>query len=443
MDPQDLECSSPSSTYCSEGHQTTTNTSTDPDTNNVCSFYTAGKCRFGENCHNLHPPGVRVTEVVLASKKTHSKPVKCKYIPEETQTVEKKPPLKTAGDVRKRIQWDPDLPQEYFTVGYLDRFSGVIEKPFTHFSWEHIATVDLDQLAIPQHRIQFFKYKGVKVWDKTERLDHVFGSAGNVTTIHEVIEEVEAKLAMETQTFDPDEESDDDNMVLTGGLVDPGGMMATACQKAKEEQLRATHFFCVRVNSEEVRQAVATVQEKVVQEEPVLRSCAMPGEILHITLAMVNFATPDALLEGMNLLQKVQGTIKELLTTIGNPDNDDQKEKTIHAQGLSTFGARVLYSTLQVPTAFTTACHLLHQGVRTIEGAVVTNHFDFVPHMTLLKINRTIARERRSKYMNSSLYSDYIDCDFGTIDFNNLHLCAINDIREPDGFYVTCKSVEF
>lgn len=157
-----------------------------PDARTICSFYLEGRCRFGEKCHNVHPAGVVPTRV------TKPKSV-VKREPQENN--DKKPPLKTAGDVRKRIQWDPDLPKEHFTVGYLDRFTGVVEKPFTAFTWEHLSMVDLDQLAVPQHRIQYYKYKDAKVWDKRERLDLVFGSAGGNSTIREVIQRVEEELA--------------------------------------------------------------------------------------------------------------------------------------------------------------------------------------------------------------------------------------------------------
>lgn len=33
-------------------------------------------------------------------------------------------------------------------------------------------------MAIPQHRIEYFKYKDTRVWDKSARRDLVFGSAG-------------------------------------------------------------------------------------------------------------------------------------------------------------------------------------------------------------------------------------------------------------------------
>ncbi len=33
--------------------------------------------------------------------------------------------MKTSMDVIQRIQWDSDLPAEYFYVGYIDRFKGI------------------------------------------------------------------------------------------------------------------------------------------------------------------------------------------------------------------------------------------------------------------------------------------------------------------------------
>ena len=35
---------------------------------------------------------------------------------------------------------------------------------------------DENVLAIPQHRIHYFKYKDTKIWDRDSRLDLVFGS---------------------------------------------------------------------------------------------------------------------------------------------------------------------------------------------------------------------------------------------------------------------------
>ena len=78
-------------------------------------------------------------------------------------------------------------------VGYKDRFIGTIETPFKTLDWESdIASVGkFDKLVIPQHRIEYFKYQGRVVWDKKNRVDHVFGSTGDSITIRDVISQIE------------------------------------------------------------------------------------------------------------------------------------------------------------------------------------------------------------------------------------------------------------
>ena len=41
--------------------------------------------------------------------------------PAESRPTAKKPPMRTARDVINRIQWDRNLPEDYFDIGYLDR----------------------------------------------------------------------------------------------------------------------------------------------------------------------------------------------------------------------------------------------------------------------------------------------------------------------------------
>ena len=153
----------------------------------VCQFFLQGKCRFGDRCRNVHegsPP---------APLKTKTKSVK----EAEREPSGKKCAMRTAEDVINRIKWDEMVPEQCFTVGYLDRFLGLQEEHFSTFSWEDLAGADYDVLAIPQHRIQYFKYKTDKVWDKANRMDLVFGSTGSNVTILETMENIDTKLEEE------------------------------------------------------------------------------------------------------------------------------------------------------------------------------------------------------------------------------------------------------
>ncbi|XP_034493993.1 leukocyte receptor cluster member 9 [Ailuropoda melanoleuca] len=99
----------------------------------------------------------------------------------------KKPPLRTAAAVIQRIRWDPRLDPADFSVGYADRFLGVREEPFVAFCWdEPLAALGPGVLAVPQHRVRYFRFRGRIVWDRASRTDLVFGSgsaAGRGPTI--------------------------------------------------------------------------------------------------------------------------------------------------------------------------------------------------------------------------------------------------------------------
>ena len=152
----------------------------------ICHYFLEGKCRFGEKCKNIHEGNADPSP--KPRRKQNKKTV------EEEVMKKKKPAMRTAEDVKNRILWDPMLPEEFFIIGYLDRFLGIKEESFSTFSWENLASVDYDVLAIPQHRIQYFKYKSEKVWDKTERLDVVFGSTGSQESIVELMERVDREI---------------------------------------------------------------------------------------------------------------------------------------------------------------------------------------------------------------------------------------------------------
>ena len=93
----------------------------------------------------------------LSSSATTPPPSK-RSTPPRDDGPSKKPPMRTSTDVVDRVRWDDDLPQDLIVVGYLDRFIGIIEKPFNAFNWSDLSTLSHMECAIPRHRIVYFKY---------------------------------------------------------------------------------------------------------------------------------------------------------------------------------------------------------------------------------------------------------------------------------------------
>ena len=98
--------------------------------------------------------------------------------------------MRTALEVIRRVEWDSAICADAIVVGYRD-FGEIVEQPLDAFShWGAIELADDDELAIPQHRVVYFKSGDMIVWDKRPiydvngmmscRLDGVYGSTGHV-----------------------------------------------------------------------------------------------------------------------------------------------------------------------------------------------------------------------------------------------------------------------
>uniref|UniRef100_H3BYS7 C3H1-type domain-containing protein n=1 Tax=Tetraodon nigroviridis TaxID=99883 RepID=H3BYS7_TETNG len=155
----------------------------------TCQFFLKGTCRFGQRCRLSHrcvrfTLSVKNESLNQDDKEEQMKSNKSEKTKHEATVSNpdgnKKPRMRTADDVISRILWDPVVDSSEFVVGYVDRFLGVLERPFDDFTWD-TNPCDCDysaELALPRHRIQYFTYRGHRVWDRHTRTDRVFGSTG-------------------------------------------------------------------------------------------------------------------------------------------------------------------------------------------------------------------------------------------------------------------------
>ncbi|XP_034465719.1 leukocyte receptor cluster member 9 [Hippoglossus hippoglossus] len=153
----------------------------------VCPFFLRQKCHFGNRCRLSHSDPTLDDSWAASSdqddtsdEERKGKADKAKKPGYKGNEINKKPRMRTAADVISRILWDPSVDSSQFVVGYLDRFLGVLERPFCDFNWK-ASPCDCDyttELALPRHRIQYFTYRGLRVWDRHTRKDRVFGSTG-------------------------------------------------------------------------------------------------------------------------------------------------------------------------------------------------------------------------------------------------------------------------
>ncbi|KAM4600661.1 leukocyte receptor cluster member 9 isoform 2-T2 [Polymixia lowei] len=225
----------------------------------VCQFFLMGKCHFGHRCRLSHsnpsseavlPDQDEVKDGEKAGKHRKRKGKANKATkPKDTERkeVNKKPRMRTADDVISRVLWDPSADASEFVVGYVDRFLGVLERPFSDFNWD-ADPCDCDytsELALPRHRIQYFTYRGHRIWDRNSRTDRVFGSTGqSLAPPFGGEEEVEGERTQDTeQRNTPNKdplETTEDQLPVVSGQVESETAESADPEKEKQNEMTVT-----------------------------------------------------------------------------------------------------------------------------------------------------------------------------------------------------------
>ena len=399
---------------------------------NICKFFAKGNCRFGDKCRNYHP----------GSKSSQSKQEKNKNLVPVTSSEEsvnvteesdssaqrndpkqnesKKGSMRTAADVISRILWDPDLKTEEFTIGYLDRFVGIIEKPFSAFSWEDLATVGPKVLAIPKHRIQYFKYRDEVVWDKREQLDNVFGSRGG-KVVQDIIEAYTLK------------QSSSDEKMRSGAVdAEMGKEDIPPSNQQHMHQDRPTHFVCIHITNEGIISNVQRIQEHIVSQYPHLGEGCLPLTALHVTMCMVQLEKTSHLDTARKVLEDAKKHFIQYL-----PRCTD-----LVFTGVDHFRGRLVYAKVLPNTALNKFSSYLIEHFKNAGLKTPGNHEKFTPHMTLVKMSRPMQRDVHTTIIDERSYCQFSEMDIGKQCINTIHLCSkIDPIQPEDGFYKRLHSV--
>lgn len=351
-------------------------------------------------------------------KKSKDKKIPNKSHVENQATVSydtKKPSMKTASDVISRILWDDALPAEKFTVGYLDRFDGIVETPFSNLDWNDPASVDNHTLALPKHRIQYFKYRNRKIWDKTTRKDIVFGSAGFSLSIHDFMAMVDQEKhdfydeAIVRPKREGTTRSDDSDIEI---------------EEEFDNSKRANFFIAARIKNESCVKNLNAVSDYIKSKDELLHECCIAPEMLHLTLCILRLDSP--------------GEIGDAITAIKSIASQNLPLVTINLEGLDNFHHRVLYSRVEKNDDLLKLRQCL---VDALDSSTITDKFSFVPHVTVTKLSRPVSRLRHSNYIDQYLYLKFEDDNFGSEEISELYLCEMGAARSDDGFYKCAAEV--
>lgn len=458
----------------------------------ICKFFLRGRCHFGERCRLSHslpepkPEPEPEEERGSKNRKTRKKSGKAGKAIDEPTEPEKKPRMRTADDVISRILWDSSVDPADFVVGHLDRFLGVLERSFADFSWDtQVCDSDYsEEMAIPQHRIMYFSYKGQHVWDRDSRTDRVFGSTGQTVlppfdredqtqenAASDTTREGEKSQAERSELEDSvDNLSDpEDNAdCAANGLKDEESADARLTRRAeglslspKNKQIapeedgkdicaeeehetppvpsvpqeprpgrsprKPTHFICFRVDSPAAVLAFQRVQRKILTHLPQSEEFWVKPTTLHVTLSLLVLQGPAEVEAAADILRSVVGSIYKPPITVFLPPK------------LKHFNGRVLYIPPR-PIPDIQSLNTPLQEAYKEKGWLHRHSKCPNYHVTLAKaVPKAEGEEAEKMFEDVGVIRLAKDINFGKLEVNKLYLCVNGSTETESGFYqVVC-----
>jgi len=114
---------------------------------------------------------------------------------------------------------------------------------------------------------------------------------------------------------------------------------------------------------------------------------------------------------------------------------------TIECSGVDHFYNRVIYSKVKPNKNFVDFVDHLRALIRET-GLNIRDNYDFVPHMTIMKVTRPVVRTTGSKTVPSWMYNNFRDMAFGCQRIDRIHLCEMKADKGSDGFYVSPAHID-
>ncbi len=389
----------------------------------------------------------RVTSVSTKGSLRHTH-----ILEDENNMTTQKSARKSAIDVASCIFWDDSLSAHDFVVGYHDHRKGIVEEIFSTFSWTNGALLDDHNRAVPKNRIRYFKYKGITVWDRKGKIDHVFGSDGSGVTIHDVIEKNTGLANLgDSEQCDPNIDTECDQ--VNSGIEN---INESEIIRRRDfywgKKARPTHFLCIRITDDEILNRIREAHPEITKLHPEYKDCLIPLESLHVTLASLGLDSEDKIQNAVKTLKHMQPQLQAM-----NPT-----EIKLHFDSVGQFNNNVVFAKVSVMTtkqtndesgeskAISGERNYFHDFVSYVRtsmsnaGIEIREVFDFHPHMTIIKMKKRHCHEFRTHVLDTARIFDILHgVTFGSQCLDAIHLCEMSEDRAPDGFYKTPCHVSF
>jgi 2'-5' RNA ligase len=194
---------------------------------------------------------------------------------------------------------------------------------------------------------------------------------------------------------------------------------------------RPNFFIGVRIDDPLIVAKAEEISDHILLEQPMFKTCVLSSKCLHITLATVR-------LNDLSEINRAAAVIRDLKSKL---QSEFPEPIVLTIDKLDAFYQNVLFAKVKDNANFIQLADAVRSGLECGNVRIVDNH-NFVPHMTIMKINRPTQRQfGLPRTIDRTLYHSFKDSLFGSQKVQTIFLCPIGVDRREDGFYQTILEI--
>ncbi|XP_017684538.1 PREDICTED: A-kinase anchor protein 7 isoform X1 [Lepidothrix coronata] len=205
-------------------------------------------------------------------------------------------------------------------------------------------------------------------------------------------------------------------------------------KKKKNKQYQPNYFISLPITNPEITVSIQAVQDAIIQKDQRLSKAMVRSGSLHVTMLLMHLSNEEEISTAVDALSESKVFVEDLLRG---------KRVDLSFQGIDHFKNQVGFVKLVENTTILTEIAEAMKKIFQEKGILAGEERAFKPHLTFMKLSKSMELRKQVKKIDSNLYEDFKSHYFGDEILHRFDLCSMLKKKQPNGYYYCESSIVF
>ncbi|XP_032538371.1 A-kinase anchoring protein 7 isoform X1 [Chiroxiphia lanceolata] len=205
-------------------------------------------------------------------------------------------------------------------------------------------------------------------------------------------------------------------------------------KKKKNKQYQPNYFISLPITNPKITVSILAVQDAIIQKDQRLSKAMVRSGSLHVTMLLMHLSSEEEISTAVDALSESKVFVEDLLRG---------KRVDLSFQGIDHFKNQVGFVKLVENTTILMEIAETMKKIFQEKGILAGEERAFKPHLTFMKLSKSMELRKQVKKIDSNLYEDFKSHYFGDEILHRFDLCSMLKKKQPNGYYYCESSIVF